>query len=62
MAHIGTFLHQLHLPCYAKLRVRPAAKLRSQAYRATMAVDEADRKALRHRGDRFRVEAVAAAR
>lgn len=52
----------LRPPCYAKLGVRPAAKLRCLAYRAIVTIDEADREALRQRGERFRLEGVAAAR
>ena len=54
--------HQLHLPCYAALRVRVATDLRCPACRATVTVEKADRQALRQHSEEVMAEVMTVAR
>lgn len=62
MAHLGSGLHRLQLPCYVARRVREAANLRRPACQATVTIEEADRKALRQHSEEVTSKAMAIAR
>ena len=58
MVHFDSCFHQLHLPCYAALCIREAAKLRCPTCRATATVEEADRKALQQHREEVVADAM----
>ena len=62
MVLLGSCPHRFHLPRYAVPRVRATTELRCPACRATVPVEEADRRALQQHREEVVKEAIVVAR